>query len=251
MKLFNLTGLRALITGGAGSIGLRTATALATQGADVVIADIRQDALQTAINKIKSETGIKANGITCNLSDFNETQELFNKVEDNYGPIDILVNNAGIDKDKLLMRMSIEDLDIVMNINFKAAFILSKSAILSMVKRKFGRIINISSVVAYTGNPGQANYCASKAALLGFTRAVALEYAQRGITANCIAPGAIRTPMTDAISQEVQEAFIKKIPVGHMGSPDDIANTVAFLSSKESSYITGQTIQVNGGMNCS
>lgn len=251
MSSFNLTGLRALVTGGAGSIGTCTAIALAKQGARIIITDVSENALTTAINKIKNQAGMEVDSIQCDLLNVEDTQDLFNQVENDYGPIDILVNNAGIDRDKLFIRMDTEDLDVVMNINFKAAFILSKSAVLSMAKRKFGRIINISSVVAYTGNPGQANYCASKSALLGFTRAIALEYAKRGITANCIAPGAIKTPMTDTLSQEVRNSFIQKIPVGHMGSPDDIANAVVFLSSRESSYITGQTIHVNGGMFCS
>ena len=146
------------------------------------------------------------------------------------------------------MKMTEDDLDIVMNINFKAPFFLSQAAATSMSRRKFGRIINISSVVAFTGNKGQSNYCSSKSALLGMSKTIALEYAKRGITVNCIAPGAIKTPMIDVLSDEAKKSFISRIPVGFFGSPDSVANTVVFLASKEAEYITGQTIHVNGGM---
>ena len=246
MFLFNNS--RAVITGGAGSIGLRTAVALAKQGANIILVDIREDALKTAIDIIKNETGLVADYFTCNLLDINATKELFYKLEEKFGQIDILVNNAGIDKDKLLMKMTEEDLDIVMNINFKAPFFLSQAAAMSMSKRGFGRIINISSVVAFTGNKGQSNYCSSKSALLGMSRTIALEYAKRGITVNCIAPGAIKTPMIDVLSDEAKESFKKKIPLRLFGSPDSVAYAVVFLASKEAEYITGQTIHVNGGM---
>lgn len=239
---------RALITGGAGSIGLRTAVAFAKQGTDVIIVDIREEALDNAIKVIQNETGVNADYFTCNLLDIEATKELFNKLEDKFGQIDILVNNAGIDKDKLLMKMTEDDLDIVMNINFKAPFFLSQAAAMRMAKRNFGRIINISSVVAFTGNKGQANYCSSKSALLGMSKTIALEYAKRGITVNCIAPGAIKTPMIDVLSDEAKKSFMDKIPVGFFGSPDDVAYTVLFLASNEAKYITGQTIHVNGGM---
>ena len=246
MFLFNNS--RAVITGGAGSIGLRTAVALAKQGASIVLVDIREDALQTAKKIVKDETGVDANYYICNLLDISATKELFYKLEEKFGQIDILVNNAGIDKDKLLMKMTEDDLDIVMNINFKAPFFLSQAAATSMSRRKFGRIINISSVVAFTGNKGQSNYCSSKSALLGMSKTIALEYAKRGITVNCIAPGAIKTPMIDVLSDEAKKSFISRIPVGFFGSPDSVANTVVFLASKEAEYITGQTIHVNGGM---
>ena len=246
MFLFNNS--RALLTGGAGSIGLRTAVALAKQGANIVLVDIREEALENAIEVIQSETGVKADYFTCNLLDIEATKELFYKLEDKFGQIDILVNNAGIDKDKLLMKMNEDDLDIVMNINFKAPFFLSQAASIRMSKRNFGRIINISSVVAFSGNKGQSNYCSSKSALLGMSKTIALEYARRGITVNCIAPGAIKTPMIDVLSEEAKQSFLKKIPVGFFGSPESVANTVVFLASKESEYITGQTIHVNGGM---
>lgn len=246
--LFSLNGLNALITGGAGAIGKKTAIELAKQGAGIIIADIRQDALENTAEEIKSQSGKDVSIINCNLLDTENTRELFQKCEEKMGQIDILVNNAGIDRDKLYMKMTEEDLDIVMNVNLKAIFTLTKSAVMAMSKRKFGRIINISSVVGFIGNPGQVNYCASKAALVGMSKAIALEYARRGITVNCVAPGAIKTPMTDVVSDEARERFLSKIPLGYMADPIEIAYAICFLASKESSYITGQTLHVNGGM---
>ncbi len=246
--LFSLDGLRAMITGGAGAIGKKTAIELAKQGAEIVIADVRQDALEIAQKEIKDASGKVVEIINCDLLDIENTRALFAKAEEQVGQIDILVNNAGIDRDKLLMKMTEEDLEIVLNVNLRAAFTLTKSAVISMSKRKFGRIIGISSVVGFTGNPGQANYCASKAALVGMSKAVALEYAKRGITVNCIAPGAIKTPMIDAVSDEAREKFLSKIPLGYMADPIEIAYAICFLASREASYITGQTLHVNGGM---
>ncbi|MBQ7532231.1 MAG: 3-oxoacyl-ACP reductase FabG [Bacteroidales bacterium] len=246
--LFSLEGLRAIITGGAGAIGKKTAIEMAKQGAEIVIADVRKDALEIAKKDIKEATGKDIAMINCDLLDVENTRALFAKAEDNAGQIDILVNNAGIDRDKLLMKMTEDDLEIVLNVNLRAAFTLTKSAVMAMSKRKFGRIIGISSVVGFTGNPGQANYCASKAALVGLSKAVALEYAKRGITVNCIAPGAIKTPMIDAVSDEAREKFLAKIPLGYMADPVEIAYAVCFLASREASYITGQTLHVNGGM---
>ncbi len=246
--LFSLEGLRAIITGGAGAIGKKTAIEMAKQGADIVIADVRQDALEIAQKEIKEASGKDVAIINCDLLNVENTRMLFAKAEEQAGQIDVLVNNAGIDRDKLLMKMTEDDLDIVLNVNLRAAFILTKSAVMAMSKRKFGRIIGISSVVGFTGNPGQANYCASKAALVGLSKAVALEYAKRGITVNCIAPGAIKTPMIDAVSDEAREKFLAKIPLGYMADPVEIAYAVCFLASREASYITGQTLHVNGGM---
>jgi 3-oxoacyl-[acyl-carrier protein] reductase len=246
--LFSLEGLRALITGGAGAIGKKTAIEMIKQGAKVVIVDVREDALHVAYQDIKVATGHDVDIMNCNLLDTDSTKELFSKAEEQFGQIDILVNNADIDRDKLLMKMTEEDFEIVLNVNLRAAFTLTKAAVMAMSKRKFGRIIGISSVVGFTGNPGQANYCASKAALVGLSKAVALEYAKRGITVNCIAPGAIKTPMIDAVSDEAREKFLSKIPLGYMADPVEIAYSVCFLASKEASYITGQTLHVNGGM---
>lgn len=246
--LFSLEGLRAMITGGAGAIGKKTAIEMAKQGAEIIIADVRQDALETAQKEIKDASGKSIRIINCDLLDIENTRLLFAKAEEQAGQIDILVNNAGIDRDKLLMKMTEEDFEIVLNVNLKAAFTLMKSAVMAMSKRKFGRIIGISSVVGFTGNPGQANYCASKAALVGMSKAVALEYAKRGVTVNCIAPGAIKTPMIDAVSDEAREKFLSKIPLGYMADPVEIACAICFLASREASYITGQTLHVNGGM---
>ena len=246
--LFSLEGLGALITGGAGAIGKKTAIEMIKQGAKVVIVDVREDALNVAYQEIKEATGCEVAIMKCNLLDTDSTKALFSNAEEQFGQVDILVNNAGIDRDKLLMKMTEEDLDIVLNVNLRAAFTLTKSAVMAMSKRKFGRIIGISSVVGFTGNAGQANYCASKAALVGLSKAVALEYAKRGITVNCIAPGAIKTPMIDAVSDEAREKFLSKIPLGYMADPVEIAYSVCFLVSREASYITGQTLHVNGGM---
>lgn len=246
--LFSLEGLRAMITGGAGAIGKKMAIEMAQQGADVIIVDVRQDALDSAQEEIKTVSGKSVSAMNCDLLNVEATRNLFSEAEAQFGPIDILVNNAGIDRDKLLMKMTEDDLEIVLNVNLRAAFTLTKSAVMSMSKRKFGRVIGISSVVGFTGNPGQANYCASKAALVGMSKAVALEYAKRGITVNCIAPGAIKTPMIDAVSDEAREKFLSKIPLGYMADPVEIAYAACFLASKEASYITGQTLHVNGGM---
>lgn len=246
--LFSLEGLNAMITGGAGAIGRKTAIEMAKQGANVVIADVRQDALETAKKEIKDASGKDVTIMNCDLLDVDNTRALFARAEEQTGRIDILVNNAGIDRDKLLMKMTEDDFEIVLDVNLRAAFTLTKSAVMAMSKRKFGRIIGISSVVGFTGNPGQANYCASKAALVGLSKAVALEYAKRGITVNCIAPGAIKTPMIDAVSDEAREKFLAKIPLGYMADPVEIAYAVCFLASREASYITGQTLHVNGGM---
>lgn len=246
--LFSLEGLRAMITGGAGAIGKKMAIEMAQQGADVIIVDVRQDALDSALDEIRTASGKFVSAMNCDLLNVEATRNLFPEAENQFGPIDILVNNAGIDRDKLLMKMTEDDLEVVLNVNLRAAFTLTKSAVMSMSKRKFGRVIGISSVVGFTGNPGQANYCASKAALVGMSKAIALEYAKRGITVNCIAPGAIKTPMIDAVSDEAREKFLSKIPLGYMADPVEIAYAACFLASKEASYITGQTLHVNGGM---
>ncbi|MDR0942251.1 MAG: 3-oxoacyl-[acyl-carrier-protein] reductase [Holosporales bacterium] len=246
--LFSLEGYKALITGGSGSIGRAIAIAMAAQGAEIAIVGTRIDALNETADTVKKQTGKDAVVLQCNLANDEETKRLFQIAEEKLGAIDILVNNAGIDKDKLFMKMTEEDLCDVLNVNLKAAFTLSKAAVMSMSKRKYGRIINMSSVVGFTGNVGQVNYCASKAGLVGMSKAIALEYAKRGITVNCIAPGAVKTPMIDKLSEQAKQAFLNKIPLGEMAEPMDVAYACCFLASKESSYITGQTIHVNGGM---
>jgi 3-oxoacyl-[acyl-carrier protein] reductase len=246
--LFSLEGMTALITGGAGFIGKKTAIEMAKQGARVAIADVRQEALEVAQKEIKDATGQEVVLLLCDLLNLESTQGLVAQTEEKMGQLDILVNNAGIDRDKLIMKMTEEDFDLVLDVNLRAAFTLTKAAVMTMSRRRFGRIINISSVVGFTGNPGQANYCASKAALVGMSKAIAIEYGKRGITVNCIAPGAIKTPMIDAVSDEARERFLAKIPLGYMADPIEVAYAVCYLASKETSYITGQTLHVNGGM---
>ncbi|MDR1365132.1 MAG: 3-oxoacyl-ACP reductase FabG [Holosporales bacterium] len=246
--LFSLEGYRALVTGGSGAIGRAIAKAIAMQGGEVVVSGTKPSALEATVQEVKSETGKTVYSIQCDLAHLDESRELFQKAEQLAGQIDILVNNAGVNRDKLLMKMTEDDLYDALDINLRAAFSLSKAAVMSMSRRRYGRIINISSVVGYSGNPGQANYCASKAGLVGMSKAIALEYAKRGITVNCIAPGAVRTPMIEALSDRAQQTFIDKIPLGVMATPMDVACACCFVASKEASYITGQTIHVNGGM---
>lgn len=240
--------MNALITGASGSIGSSIAKNLAKQGANVMISGTRLDSLRNVADDIKNETGRNPIIIQSDLSKSEELSSLVDRAIENMGRIDILVNNAGINRDTLFVRMTDSDFDDVININLKAIFKLSQLAISHMSRNKFGRIINISSVVGYTGNPGQANYCASKSAIVGMSKSIALEYARRGITINCIAPGAIKSPMIDKLSESVLENFMNKIPMQRIGEPDDVAFACCFLASRESSYITGQTIHVNGGM---
>lgn len=246
--LFSLENMNALITGASGSIGSSIAKNLAKQGANVMISGTRLDSLRNVADDIKNETGRNPIIIQSDLSKSEELSSLVDRAIENMGRIDILVNNAGINRDTLFVRMTDSDFDDVININLKAIFKLSQLAISHMSRNKFGRIINISSVVGYTGNPGQANYCASKSAIVGMSKSIALEYARRGITINCIAPGAIKSPMIDKLSESVLENFMNKIPMQRIGEPDDVAFACCFLASRESSYITGQTIHVNGGM---
>ena len=249
--LFSLEGLRGFITGGAGTMGTSAAMAFVKQGADVVIVDINEEIIKSSIEVIKKETGKTVNYIVCDLSDFNKTKKLFNEAEQKFGNIDILVNNAGIadtNNNTLIENVNEQQLDRIMNVNFKAPFFLSKSAAKSMAKRGFGRIINISSIAAFIGLAGHANYSSSKGALLSMTKTIAIEYVKNGITANCIAPGAIKTGMTNVLSDEIKKHFEEIVPMKCMGTGDDIAAAVTFLASRESRYITGQTIHVNGGL---
>ena len=249
--LFSLEGLRGFITGGAGTIGISTAMAFVKQGADVVIVDINEEIIKSSIDVIKKETGKTVNYIVCDLSDFNKTKKLFDEAEQKFGNIDILVNNAGIadtNNNTLIENVNEQQLDRIMNVNFKAPFFLSQSAAKSMAKRGFGRIVNISSIAAFIGLAGHSNYSSSKGALLSMTKTIAIEYVKNGITANCIAPGAIKTGMTNVLSDEIKKHFEEIVPMKCMGTGDDIAAAVTFLASRESRYITGQTIHVNGGL---
>jgi len=242
--MFNLKGKTALVTGASGGIGASIAMALHKQGAKVCITGTNLEKL----NKINTEASMVYSQIVCDLSNKEDLKKIIPSVEEGLGKIDILINNAGITRDQLMMRMKDDMWDEVINTNLNSSFYLSKSVIKGMMKRKFGRIIQISSVVAFTGNPGQANYVASKAALVGMTKSLALEVASRNITVNCIAPGFIKTPMTEALNEDQQKKLMQKIPVQRFGAPEDIASASVYLSSDEASYITGTTIHVNGGL---
>lgn len=242
-----LKGKIALITGGARGIGRAIAECLAKKGADLVVADISFESASDTARALGAE-GVRTLPLKLDVSKSDEVSKAFEDILKEFGRVDIVVNNAGITRDGLLLRMKDEDWDAVININLKGVFLCSKEAVKVMVKQKYGRIINIASVVAFMGNPGQANYSASKAGIIGLTKTIAREYGSRGITVNAVAPGFIETAMTDALAENVKQEMLKSIPVGKFGSVDDVANAVAFFASPGSSYITGQVIHVNGGM---
>lgn len=243
---FNLNNKIAIVTGASQGIGKIIAFELAKSGAHVACISRNKKAIESIVEEITINGG-QASSFPCDISDSDTLSEIITEIIKENSRIDILVNNAGITKDSLLIRMSIEQWDDVINTNLKGAFHCTKAVVRYMMKNKFGRIINITSIVGLTGNAGQANYAASKAGLIGMTKSIAKEVASRGITANCIAPGWIETSMTDKLSGEVKNEFLSHIPVGRIGSPDDIANAVIFLASDEAGYITGQTITVDGG----
>jgi len=242
-----MKGQVALVTGGTRGIGKAVAFALAEQGADIFITGLNEERMANSVKEI-SEKGFKVVGIKADVSSAGEVEMLFKKIEKDFNRLDILVNNAGITKDNLLLRAKEQDWDSVIDTNMKGTFLCTQSAIKLMAKQKYGRIINLTSVVAFIGNPGQSIYSASKAGIVGFTKSVALEYAKRGITVNAIAPGFIKTDMTDRIPEKIKEEILNMIPLGTYGTGEDIANTVLFLASPKTSYITGQVIHVNGGM---
>lgn len=243
---FDLSHKTAIVTGASQGIGKTIAIEMAKSGAIVFCLARNKEALDATIKKI-TENGGKAAAFSCDISNNDDFKTIILNIVKEYGSIDILVNNAGITKDNLLMRMSDDQWDDVLNINLKGSFTCTRSVIKHMMKKKFGRIINITSIVGITGNAGQANYAASKSGLIGLTKSIAKEVASRGITANCVAPGWIETSMTDQLSTEVKNKFLSQIPTGKIGQSRDIANTVIFLASDEASYITGQTITVDGG----
>jgi len=242
-----LKGQVVMVTGGARGIGKAIAGKFAAMGADLVIADV---SLETADETAKelSQKGIRAKAAKLDVSKSAEVAKVFEEAVKDFGRVDILVNNAGITRDGLLLRMKEEDWDLVLSINLKGVFLCTKEAVKVMVKQRYGRIINIASVVAFMGNPGQANYSASKAGIVGLTKTTAREYANRGITANAVAPGFISTAMTDALSENIRQEMLKSIPLGKFGSVDDVASAVAFFALPDNGYITGQVIHVNGGM---
>ncbi len=242
--MFNLDGKIALITGAAGGLGDKIARTLHAQGATLALTDMRAEPME----KLKAELGDRVEYFVANLTNTDDVNNLVKNVEEKMGRIDILVNNAGLTRDNLFMRMSDEDWQLVLDVNLSAGFKLAKAAVRGMMKRRSGRIIGIASVVGVMGNPGQANYSASKAGMIAMNKCLAQEVGSRGVTVNSIAPGFIRTPMTDVLPDDVKAQLLSKIPEGKLGEAQDIANAVAFLASDEAQYITGQTLHVNGGM---
>ena len=245
--MFKLSKKVAVVTGASRGIGRSMAETYARAGAHVICVSRNEDTLNVVADGIKSNGG-SASVTAINVSNLEEFQNLIKDTTDKYGSVDILVNNAGITRDALIMRMSEEDWDTVIDVNLKGAFNGIKAVTRTMMKQRFGRIINISSVVGLTGNAGQVNYAASKAGLIGLTKATAKEIGSRGITVNCIAPGYIATDMTGQMDDKAKDLLISQIPLGRIGSPDDIAATAQFLASDEAGYITGQTFTVDGGM---
>ncbi len=243
--MFDLTGMTALVTGASGGLGSAIATALAGQGARLAVSGSNVEKLE----RFREELGGNHVAIGCNLSDASAVDQLVPSAVDALGgKLDILVNNAGITRDNLLMRMKDEEFEEVLKVNLEAAFRLMRAAAKPMMKARFGRIVSVTSVVGVTGNPGQANYVASKAALIGMTKAVAQELASRGVTANCVAPGFMTSAMTDALSEQQREGILSRIPMGAMGQGEDIGAACVYLASREAGYVTGQTLHVNGGM---
>lgn len=242
--MFDLTGKNALVTGASGGIGRAIAIALAERGARVGLSGTRENVL----NEVSAELPNEGFVLTCNLSKPDEVDGLIARADEALGSVDILVANAGITRDGLVMRMKNDDWNTVIDVNLGSYFKLVRSSLRGMMKRRNGRIIGVTSVVGATGNPGQSNYCASKAGMIGFTKSVAQEIANRGITANCVAPGFIETPMTEALTDNQREALTQRIPIRRAGQGEDIASAVVYLASNEASYVTGQTLHVNGGM---
>ncbi len=242
--MFRLDGKVALVTGASGGIGGAIARALHAQGAVVGLSGTKLAALEG----LAGELGERAHVLPADLSQPAAAEDLVKRCEAAAGSLDILVNNAGLTRDGLLLRMKDEDWETVLAVNLSAGFRLSRAALRGMMKRRWGRILAITSVVGATGNPGQANYAASKAGMVGFTKALAQEVASRNVTANCIAPGFIATAMTDALNDQQRDAILAKVPAGRLGTPADIAAAVVYLASEEASYVTGATLHVNGGM---
>lgn len=242
--MFDLTGKTALITGASGGIGAEIAKSLHAQGAHVVLHGTRREKLES----LASELGERASIVTANLSDRAAVATLFDEATAATGEVNILVNNAGITRDNLAMRMKDEDWDDVLEVNMTATMTLCRSALRSMMKARWGRIISISSIVGVTGNPGQTNYAASKAGMIGYSKSLAAEVASRGLTVNVVAPGFIETPMTDVLTDAQKDGLLANVPAARLGQPSEIAAAVAFLASEEAGYITGATMHINGGM---
>jgi len=245
--MMKLQGKKVFITGAAQGIGKSIAFSMAKEGADIGIADVNLESSEKTAQEIRG-LGVKGIAVRLDVSKQDEVVRAFEAFMKEFGALDVLVNNAGITRDNVLLRMKEEDWDAVLNINLKGSFLCCKEAVKIMAKQRYGKIISISSVVAFMGNPGQINYSASKAGLIGLTKTIAKEYASRGIRANAVAPGFIQTAMTDILSDTVREEMKRAIPLGQFGTPEDVADAVLFLASKASDYITGQVIHVNGGM---
>ena len=242
--MFDLTGQSALVTGATGGIGGAIARALHAQGATVAVSGTRREALEA----LASELGVRVHICPANLSDTVSVEALVPSAEEAMGGLDILVNNAGITRDNLFIRMKDEEWSDVMRVNLDSVFRLSRAAAKTMMRKRYGRIISITSVVGTTGNPGQGNYAAAKAAIVGMSKALAAEVASRNITVNCVAPGFIATPMTDVLNEKQRESVMQKVPMGRLGEPGEIAAATLYLASREAAYVTGQTLHVNGGM---
>jgi 3-oxoacyl-[acyl-carrier protein] reductase len=242
--MFDLTGKTALVTGATGGIGEAIARAFHRQGATVTISGTRRGVLDQLAADLKDRVHV----LPCNLADKDEVEALVPKSEELMGKLDILVANAGITKDNLFVQLRDEDWDQVVAVNLTATFRLARAAVRGMMRRRFGRVIGITSVVGVTGNPGQSNYTASKAGMIGMIKSVAAEYAKRGVTANAIAPGFIATAMTDKLNDKQRETILARVPAGRLGAGADVAAAAVFLASEEAAYVTGQTLHVNGGM---
>ncbi|MBM3648595.1 MAG: 3-oxoacyl-[acyl-carrier-protein] reductase [Alphaproteobacteria bacterium] len=242
--MFDLTGKAALVTGASGGIGGAIARALHRQGAVVTLSGTRIDALE----QLKAAMGERTHAIAARMDDAADIDRLAKEAEAAMGKIDILVNNAGITRDNLSMRMKDEEWEKVLQVNLTGTFRLARAAMRGMMRRRFGRMINITSVVGVTGNPGQVNYAAAKAGLIGMSKSLAQELASRAITVNCIAPGMIATPMTDALTEDQRRSILARVPADRLGTPEEVAAGVVYLASDEAAYVTGQTLHINGGM---
>jgi 3-oxoacyl-[acyl-carrier protein] reductase len=242
--MFELTGRTALITGATGPIGGGIARALHAQGATVAVSGTRREVLE----RLAADIGSRVHVLPCNLADSAETDTLVSRAEAAMGQLDVLVANAGITKDNLFVQLRDEEWEQVLAVNLSATFRLARAAVRGMMRRRFGRLIAITSVVGVTGNPGQANYVAAKAGVTGMIKAIAQEYAKRGVTANCVAPGFVLTPMTEKLTEKQREAILAKIPANRPGTVEEVAAAVVFLAASEAGYVTGQTLHVNGGM---
>jgi 3-oxoacyl-[acyl-carrier protein] reductase len=242
--MFDLSGKTALVTGASGGLGAAIARILHQAGATVGLSGTRREALDA----LSAELGGRVHALPCDLGDRAQVEALIGQAEAALGRVDVLVNNAGLTRDNLALRLKDEDWERVLEVNLGAAFRLSRAALRGMMRQRWGRIVNITSIVGVTGNPGQANYAASKAGMIGMSKSLAAEVASRGITVNCVAPGFIATPMTDALSEAQREKLLGGIPAGRLGEPADVAAAVLYLASAEAAYVTGQTLHVNGGM---